>query len=423
MKVNRHLTTHLVSQIVGKNFESETLRIGDLNGDGAPDLLFIQSVFATREITCLTAVTIHGRVLWQKGTPSRKNGRIYSDLPAQICDWDGDGRNEVLYVRQATYAELHPTDDYVRERAMRYEGHVAMIILDARTGKQKGELTLPAPADDCFLFADLTGQGRRRDFIVKDRYWNLWGVSHQGKTLWHWKGSTGHFPAIGDVDGDGRDEVFVGFALIDHDGKVLFQKNARNVHQDAAYMVRLKNGAWRLFFGNGGFHCLSVDGRERWHHPLAEAQHVVVGRFRFDSELQIAVINRGQMRGRARAPGALHLFDLNGREIWRREQGPGSWAACVIPIDWFGAGAPQCLLVYGRGAGKPVSIFDGGGNLVDALPPKGCRADFVHALSADVWGDSREEAILFGSRGAWIHANARPLALPTLYNETLYPGM
>ncbi|HOC70792.1 MAG TPA: hypothetical protein PKO23_18450, partial [Candidatus Hydrogenedentes bacterium] len=54
----------LLSTIDVKNFGAETLRIGDLDGDGGPDLLFIQSVFGTREITCLTATTIHGEVLW-----------------------------------------------------------------------------------------------------------------------------------------------------------------------------------------------------------------------------------------------------------------------------------------------------------------------------------------------------------------------
>ncbi len=33
---------YLVSKIVGKDFLSETIRIGDLNGDGAPDILFVQ---------------------------------------------------------------------------------------------------------------------------------------------------------------------------------------------------------------------------------------------------------------------------------------------------------------------------------------------------------------------------------------------
>jgi len=42
---------------------------------------------------------------------------------------------------------------------------------------------------------------------------------------------------------------------------------------------------------------------------------------------------------------------------------------------------------------------------------------------ADVWGDSREEMILAGWKGLRIYANARPLAIPTLYNNTLYHGM
>jgi hypothetical protein len=43
-------TRHLVSSIDVEDFGAETLRIGDLNGDGAPDLLLVQSVYGTREI-------------------------------------------------------------------------------------------------------------------------------------------------------------------------------------------------------------------------------------------------------------------------------------------------------------------------------------------------------------------------------------
>lgn len=94
-----------VSKLADADFFSETLRIGDLNEDGAPDLLFAQSVFGTREITCLTAITIAGQILWQQGMPCGDNGRIYSDLPVQVHDWDGDGHNEVLWVEQAFYAD------------------------------------------------------------------------------------------------------------------------------------------------------------------------------------------------------------------------------------------------------------------------------------------------------------------------------
>jgi hypothetical protein len=422
----------LVSAIDVKDFGAETIRIGDLNADGGPDLLFVQSVYGTREITCLTAATIFGEILWQTGTPSRDNGRIYSDLPVQIHDWDRDGRNEVLYVRQAVYAEP-PYQGGVRERASRYEGNATMVMLEGQTGKEKGTFPLPAPADDCFLFADLTGRGRRDDLVVKDRYWNMWGVAHDANVLWHWAGSVGHFPALGDVDEDGKDEVFVGFALIDHDGKVLFERDPKGAHQDAACVVRAPDGKWRLLFGNTGIHSLSVDGTELWGHPLREAQHVVAGHFQNDSPMQFIVIDRTPLPTHRRDENAwaiLYLYGVDGNEIWRRQQEQGAWAVAPVPVNWFGGNAPQGVLVYGRGPGRPAVIYNGSGEIVDTLPMQYLpyrdeadrHADF-YGLVADVWGDSREEVILFGSRGACIYANARLLDIPTLYNETLYPGM
>ncbi len=342
---------HLVSRIVGRDFLSETIRIGDLNGDGAPDILFVQNLYGPRIITCLTATTLSGEILWQTGTPSKDNGRAYCDLPVQIYDWDGDGTNEVLYVRQATYLDSPtPSPQRVRERASRYEGDATMIVLDGRTGREKARFPLPAPADDSFLFADLTGAGRRQDLVVKDRYWNMWGVAHDGKVLWHYQGSTGHFPAIADVDEDGRDEVFVGFALVYHDGKVLFQKDAKGAHQDAAYIVKPPDGKWRLVFGNAGIHCLDRSGTVLWEHPLGEAQHVIAGRFRTDSPLQFMVVDRTPLpthRRDANAWAILYLYDLDGRELWHRQMAKGEWCIATRLIDWFGSGKPECALIYG----------------------------------------------------------------------------
>src|SRR5947207_2140622 len=138
------MPTHLVSLLDVQDFGAETLRVGDLNGDGAPDLLLVQSEYGCRAITCLTAVTIDGRVLWQVGKPSASAGYVYGDLPVQIYDFDGDGRNEVLYVRQAKYAELYPGTGLVVERAKRYEGRATMVVLDAQTGREKRTFPLPA---------------------------------------------------------------------------------------------------------------------------------------------------------------------------------------------------------------------------------------------------------------------------------------
>jgi hypothetical protein len=308
-----------------------------------------------------------------------------------------------------------------------------MVVLEGATGQEKGQLELPAPADDCFLFADLTGRGRREDLVVKDRYWNMWGVAHDGKVLWQWNGSTGHFPAVADVDDDGRDEVFVGYALIDDGGKVLFSQDPQGGHQDACYVIRANDAQWRLLFGNGGLHCLKVDGTELWHQPMGECQHVVAGRFRTDSELQLVSIDRTPVATHQRDRNAwaiLYLYDLNGKEIWRKQQVPGAWAIAPLAVRWSGVDAPQDILVYGHGPGRPVVIYRGDGELIDELPmqfvesrTEADRLTDFYVLVADVSGDSREEVILFGSRGACIYANARLLPIPTLTNETLYPGM
>ena len=438
------MATHLVSSIEAQDFGAEVVRVGDLDGNGCPDLLFVQSVYGPREISCLTATTISGEILWQTGEPSAANGRVYSDLPVQIHDWDDDGVNEVLYVRQADYAEpIEYGEEKIRQRAARYEGDAAMIVLDGRTGQQKTSFPIPAPADDAFAFADLTGRGRREDFVVKDRYWNMWGIARTGETLWRWEGSPGHYPAIADVDGDGRDEVFVGYALIDHDGKPLFQKDWEGwgdgkedpwgvpAHQDATYVVRLADGSWRLLFGNGGVHCLAVDGAKIWHRPLREAQHVVVGRYRSDSPLQVAVIDRGHPRTPEGEPAVLYLFDLeSGTEIWQRRQPPGGWIAACVDIRWTGFEDLKEIMVYERGMGQPVAIYDGSGNILEEIPvpPEICGTygnnSGIHlCYRADVCGDSREEIILTGWKGARVHANAGPSSIATLYNNTNYHGM
>jgi hypothetical protein len=338
----------------------------------------------------------------------------------------------VLYVRQARYAEP-PYQGGVRERASRYEGDATMVVLEGATGREKQTFALPAPADDCFLFADLTGRGRREDLVVKDRYWNMWGVEHGGRVLWQWTGSPGHFPAVADVDGDGKDEVFVGFALIDDDGRVIFEKDAQGAHQDACYMARPPDGRWRLLFGNGGIHCLAVDGSRLWHHPLGEAQHVVAGRFRTDSTMQFAVVDRTPFPTHRRDGNAwaiLYLYDLEGKEIWRRQQEKGAWCIATLAVKWFGQDAPHGVFVYGHGAGRPAVIYDGDGRIVETFPmayapgvAPADRPDAFYAFVSDVWGDGRDEVILFNGRGLCIYANARPAAIPTLYNETLYPGM
>ena len=126
----------------------------------------------------------------------------------------------------------------------------------------------------------------------------------------------------------------------------------------------------------------------------------------------------------------LYLYDLAGNEICKRQQEPGAWAIATVPVNWSGPGALMRFMIYGHGPGKPAVICDGTGGIVDTLPlaltpnrTEEDRKSNFYGLAADVWGDSRDEIILFGAKGACIYTNARLLEIPTLYNETLYPGM
>lgn len=77
------------------------VRFGDLDGDGALDMLFAQNIPRIQgdtfdHISALTAVTLDGRVLWQSGRPDPRNGLLTNDTPFQIHDVDGDGRDELF---------------------------------------------------------------------------------------------------------------------------------------------------------------------------------------------------------------------------------------------------------------------------------------------------------------------------------------
>ena len=176
-------------------------------------MLFAQNVAKVRgdafdQISCLTAVTLDGQVLWQQGRPNPKNGLLTNDTPFQIHDLDGDGRSEVVLARD-----------------------FQLQVLDGRTGGLLRKAWLPPLArdlkdrpyemnvGDSILFVDLAGIGSPREILLKDRYRGFWIFDKDLTLLWQGDGQTGHYPFPFDVDRDGRQEFLIGYSLWGSDGK------------------------------------------------------------------------------------------------------------------------------------------------------------------------------------------------------------
>ena len=117
------------------------------------------------------------------------------------------------------------------------------MILDGATGKLRKSIPAPlSTAEDSSLWslphkkhafdrvnvdairiANFRGLPQPRDILIKDRYSRLWAFDDQLNLLWHFhEGITGHFPYTADVNGDGRDETFVGYHLVDANGRLLW---------------------------------------------------------------------------------------------------------------------------------------------------------------------------------------------------------
>src|SRR5262249_42521891 len=95
------------------------VRFGDLDGDGTPEMLIAQNIPRIGDnfiqISCMTAVTLDGKVLWQLGRPDPRNGLLTADTPFQIHDLDGDGRNEVVMVKDFKLQVLEGASGRVRK--------------------------------------------------------------------------------------------------------------------------------------------------------------------------------------------------------------------------------------------------------------------------------------------------------------------
>lgn len=470
------MSARLVSVIDTKNLgdssynktSESNLHFGDINGDGIPEILVPQHYPMNREMCTVTAMDLNGNILWQHGDPKNGSNNSYCDIPLSVFDWDGDGLNEVLYVRQAKYKiadmwrystasrEVAPVEDYNElrnspdlacERAEEYEGDAYLVVLDGATGAVKKTYPIPAPADDCLAFGYFDGTGKP-NVLVKDRYWNMWALNNDAEILWHVTAQDlgegfciglGHQPAVGDIDGDGLDEVFITNTLFDSDGAVLWRIDGVIGHSDASAILDMLPEK-RIIAAGDKTRCISADGRVLWEYDAGHQQNVVPGDFsrnpahgprQFlsrDAQPWASTFMEGieGIHSREVPEGyELVLYDWDGNILWKMN---GPVAGVYRTVRWNGI--HDSIVQTGHRDDEtgsvPVTIMDAEQNVIDVLHCVDTEGKPVSGkvcvYTVDLLGDSRDEIVLFNGDIINIYANTAPFNQRRHYNFTHYNG-
>jgi rhamnogalacturonan endolyase len=392
------------------------VRFGDLDGDGVLDMLIAQNVPRVRgdafdHISALTAVTFDGKVLWQSGRPDKRNGLLTNDTPFQAHDVDGDGAAEVVLVRD-----------------------FKIQVLDGRTGKVKRWAWMPpTPADnkdrpyelnsgDSLAFVNVSGHPGRREILIKDRYRHFWVLNHELEVIFKGEGQTGHYPYPVDSDGDGRDEILIGYTLWDHTGRMRWSRDTElKDHADGIAMANLTDNAQaepRTYASGSDEGVIVFDQRGTIlkHVRLGHAQSPAIGKFRPDLPgLQYITINFWK------SPGVVSLLDHDGNILKQGE--PIHTGSPMLPVNWRGDGQELVML---SGNVHEGGMIDGDLRRVVMFPNDG-HPDLAFYV-ANVTGDPRDEVILWDQEQVWIYTQDRPVAgdrvyapiRNPLYNESNY---
>jgi hypothetical protein len=191
----------------------------DLNGDGIVDIVTAENFNKDDVHYTSTAVaqSLDGSVVWRWGNPDVGRKNWHHDVACQIHDWNGDGKNEVVLCTKGLLVELA-----------------------GATGRELRRIPIPEEATDCLVFCNLSGDKNPTDVLVKDRYHQIWAYDQRGRLLWTVKDPggfrTAHQPQPLDIDGDGRDEIMAGYALLNHDGSVRWVFRSKIVEQSRGHL-------------------------------------------------------------------------------------------------------------------------------------------------------------------------------------------
>jgi hypothetical protein len=369
------------------------LRFGDLNNDGVIDLLIGQDVNhglkdRNTELSCLTAMTFDGKILWQKGVPDPWKTMLTCDVAFQIHDIDHDGKSEVIYtMNQVIYVADGATGK------VRYS--TPTPLTPGKISTTGGNNGFERILGDCLYFCDLQGKGYNSDMILKDRYNFFWVYDDKLNVRWTGACKTGHYPCAADSDNDGKDELLIGYSLFDDDGKLLWSLDKEmEDHADGVAIVDMaQNGKPEILCAasDEGMFFADLKGNILKHHYIGHVQNPTVANFRDDLPgLEVVSVNFWGNQG------IIHFYDSKGDIYYSFE--PNQFGSLCLPVNWTGRSEEFFLHNPNVDLG---GMFDGWGRKVVVFPDDG-HPDMCNAV-LDVTGDGRDEIIVWDPNEIWIY--------------------
>ena len=428
-EMKKHPKMKLWKKIDLKNFgTSRQIRFGHLTGTDEWYVVLAQmqkrvSRDAYGLISCLTAIDLEGNVLWQLGEPSDKTeelGKVSADMAFQVYDIDGDGRDEVIV----------GWDFEIR-------------ILDGRTGTIKKSAKTPFSDDDdadligvpyqTYAFerinpdgiriCNFRGKERPADILIKDRYCRIYALDEDLNVMWKFKSptNTGHCPLPIDIDGDGKDELLVGYKLLDSDGQMLWSYPISEDHTDeivaGKWMPGEDEGHFACVSGKAGFFIGDFYGNIVARDMIGHAQRVSIANYCPEREgREIVVTNFWGHQG------VIFLYDCYGNQIWEMENEMNG--NILAPVNWDGDGTE---LILTNADAKKGGLLNGKGVRAVEFPDDGHPVLCCESL--DLTGDERDELVVWDYHSMYIYTQDdcpkeqtyHPVQFP-IYNASNYRG-
>ena len=412
----------LLKKIDLRNFGTgRQVRFGHLLGNGEYQIVLAQcqkrvNRDAYGTISCLTAIDLNGNVLWRYGEPTSNTeiGTISADMPMQIYDIDGDGYDEVITAK-----------------------NFEIFILDGRNGKVKKHARTPYSTaeedgtiigvpDKIYAFDRINPDGIRicnfrgldkpRDILIKDRYCRVYALNDDLEVMWHYQSdkNTGHFPFAIDINGDGHDELLVGYNMLDCNGNRIWTMPVKEDHIDEIVPGMFVSGPYKgkKYFacvaGREGFLISDWEGNLLKKDGIGHAQRVSTGNYCPDKPgYEMVVVNFWGHQG------IIYFYDSEGNPGWEMENELNG--NLLTPVNWIGNGRDFILLNADVERG---GLIDGNGVQVVKFPDDGHPTLCAEAIS--LYGDARDEIVTWDYNSMYIYTQDDSPEL-NVYEPVKYP--